>query len=147
MTITAPPSLPPAALHLALHGAMVLLVGLLMGAPYASAIKRGAAAHTVNAWRVAHASLPMGATLMLATASVMAVIPMAETLRWLASVPMIVSAYAFCVSTSLAAMTGERGLQSGGQGWGRVVYGLNMVGVLGSLVSAVVLLCALGAGL
>lgn len=121
MSISAPASLPPAALHLVFN-----------------------CAHTVNVWRVAHASLPMGATLMLATASLLAAIPMAEALRWLVAVPMIVSAYAFCVSTSLAAMTGERGLQSGGPGWGRLVYGFNMVGVLGSLVSAVTFLCALG---
>ena len=59
----------PAARHLVFHGAIVLLFGLLLGAPYAKAIKREAAAHVVNSWRVAHLSLPIGATLMLATAA------------------------------------------------------------------------------
>ena len=54
----------PAARHLAFHGAVVLLFGLLLGAPYARSIKRQAAAHIVNSWRVAHLSLPIGATLL-----------------------------------------------------------------------------------
>ena len=63
--------MPTSARHLIFHAAVVLLFGLLLGAPYARAIKRGAAAHVVNSWRVAHLSLPIGATLMLATAPVL----------------------------------------------------------------------------
>lgn len=65
--------------HLAFHGAVVLLVGLVCGAPYGRAINRGAAAHTVNAWRVAHASLPIGATVMLAVSGVVSAFVVPET--------------------------------------------------------------------
>ena len=57
--------------HLAFHGAVVLLVGLLCGAPYARAVNRNAAADVVHSWRVAHASLPIGAMLMFAVAALL----------------------------------------------------------------------------
>jgi len=133
--------MPAAARHLVFHAAIVLLFGLLLGAPYAKAIKRDAAAHIVNSWRVAHLSLPIGATLMLATAA--AVLPSLAVpawAMWLIAVALIVSAYGFCVSTPLAAISGQRGLSSGGTGLGRLVYLGNVVGAVASIVAAVALL-------
>lgn len=43
--------------HLVFHRAIVLLFGLLSGAPYARAINRKKPAPISHAWRVAHASL------------------------------------------------------------------------------------------
>jgi hypothetical protein len=133
----------PAARHLVFHGAIVLLFGLLLGAPYAKAIKREAAAHIVNSWRVAHLSLPIGATLMLATAAVLPWLTVPAWMLWLIAVALIVSAYGFCVSTPLAAISGQRGLSfEGTAGWGKLVYLGNMVGAVASIVAAVALLVA-----
>ncbi|MET3179095.1 UNVERIFIED_ORG: vacuolar-type H+-ATPase subunit I/STV1 [Variovorax guangxiensis] len=133
----------PAARHLVFHGAIVLLFGLLLGAPYAKAIKREAAAHIVNSWRVAHLSLPIGATLMFATAAVLSSLSAPAWLLWIVSVALIVSAYGFCVSTPLAAVSGQRGLSSdGATGLGKLVYLGNMVGAVASIVGAVALLVA-----
>ncbi len=134
--------MPTCARHLIFHAAVVLLFGLLLGAPYARAIKRGAAAQVVNSWRVAHLSLPIGATLMLATAPLLASLAVAETVKWIIVVTLVVSAYGFCVATPLAAITGERGLASGGKGLGRLVYLGNWIGAVGSVVSAAVFLYA-----
>lgn len=134
--------MPTYARHLIFHAALVLLFGLLLGAPYARAIKRGAAAHVVNSWRVAHLSLPIGATLMLATAPLLASLAVAEAVKWSIVVTLALSAYGFCVATPLAAITGERGLSSGGTGMGRLVYLGNWVGAVCSLVSATVFLYA-----
>ena len=57
--------------HLVFHGSLVLLLGLLLGAPYAQAIKAEADEQIINSWRVAHQSLPIGATLMFAVAAVL----------------------------------------------------------------------------
>lgn len=65
------PRIESSARHLAFHGSVVLLFGLLCGGPYARAIKRAAPAHIVHAWRVAHASLPIGAILMIAVSAVL----------------------------------------------------------------------------
>lgn len=126
--------------QLVFHASIVLLLGLLFGAPYARAIKRKAPAQIVNSWRVAHQSLPLGATLMLAVAGVMGYLQVASTVKWVLAVALIVSSYAFCVSTPLAAITGDRGLGAGSKGLARLVYLGNMVGALASLIAAVLLL-------
>ena len=128
--------------HLVFHGAVVLLFGLLLGAPYARAIKRDAAAHIVNSWRVAHLSLPVGATLMLAVAALLPLLAIDAQVKWIIALALIVSAYGFCVSTPLAAITGQRELSSGGVGLGKLVNLGNLVGAWGSVVAAVALLYA-----
>ena len=132
----------PSSRHLVFHGAVVLLFGLLLGAPYARAIKRDAAAHIVNSWRVAHLSLPVGATLMLAVAALLPLLAIDAQVKWIIALALIVSAYGFCVSTPLAAITGQRGLSSGGVGLGKLVYLGNLVGAWGSVVAAAALLYA-----
>ena len=132
----------PSSRHLVFHGAVVLLFGLLLGAPYARAIKRDAAAHIVNSWRIAHLSLPVGATLMLAVAALLPLLAVAAQVKWIIALALIVSAYGFCVSTPLAAITGQRGLSSGGVGLGKLVYLGNLVGAWGSVVAAAALLYA-----
>lgn len=47
----------PLAIQLTLHGAIVLLIGLLTGIPYGHAITRKPDENTVRAWRVAHSGL------------------------------------------------------------------------------------------
>ncbi|MBT2323593.1 hypothetical protein J7E62_14680 [Variovorax paradoxus] len=132
----------PSSAHLVFHGAIVLLFGLLLGAPYARAIQRGDADHIVNSWRVAHLSLPIGATLMLAVAALLPSFAVGAQLKWGIAGALIVSAYGFCVSTPLAAITGQRGLSSGGVGLGRLVYLGNMVGAWSSVLAAAAILYA-----
>ena len=132
----------PAARHLAFHGAIVLLFGLLLGSPYARAIKRDAAAQIVNSWRVAHLSLPIGATLMLAVAALLSNMAAPMPLLWFITVSLIVSSYAFCVATPLAAISGQRGLSSGNHGLGHLVYAGNMIGAVASVFAAIALLAA-----
>lgn len=129
-----------AARQLVLHGSVVLLLGLLFGAPYAKAIKRNAPAQIIHSWRVAHQSLPIGATLMLAVAAMLGFFQVGQEVKWALSSSLIVSAYAFCISTPLAAITGDRGLAFGSKGVARLVYLGNMVGAVTSVVGAVLLL-------
>ena len=131
-----------AAHYLVFHGAIILLFGLLLGAPYARAIKKSAPAQIVNSWRVAHLSLPIGATLMFAIAATLPILTIPIYFTWIIAGAFIVSAYGFCVSTPLAAITGQRGLSSGGSGLGKIVYLGNMIGALTSIVGAVALLIA-----
>ncbi len=128
--------------QLIFHGAIVLLFGLVLGVPYARAIKRGAPAPIVNSWRVAHLSLPIGATLMFAIAAVLPALTVSTPVAWIIAIALIVSSYAFCVATPLAAITGERGLASGGVGLGQLVYLGNMLGAWSSLVAALTLVFA-----
>ena len=88
----------PSARHLALHGAIVLLIGLACGGPYGRAINRSAPAHIVQSWRVAHASLPMAGILMLAVAALLSHFTVEGYVKWLIALALIASSYAFCVS-------------------------------------------------
>lgn len=133
--------------QLAFHGAIVLLFALFLGAPYAKAIKANAAPQVVNSWRVAHQSLSLGAALMFSVAAVMPLLVTSQLLAWAVSLCLIVSSYAFCVSTPLAAITQDRGLTSGAGGLARLVYFGNLVGAASSLVGAFILVLASGASL
>jgi hypothetical protein len=131
-----------AARHLAFHGAIVLLYGVLLGAPYARAINGNAPAHIVNSWRIAHQSLPIAAALMLAVAGVLSHLTVSQPVLWLIAILFIASNYAFCVSMPLAAVTGHRGLAPGGTGLKRVVFVGNVAGAWLSVAGCLALLYA-----
>lgn len=128
--------------HLVFHATVVLLIGLLYGAPYARAIKRNLPAHVVHSWRVAHQSIPLGAALMFAVAGILTSFAVGPVFKWAIVGSLIVSSYAFCVSTPLAAITENRGLQRGSQGLAGLVYWGNMVGAGTSLLAATLLAVA-----
>ena len=128
--------------QLAFHGAVVLLIGLLCGAPYGRAINRGSPAHVTAAWRLAHGSLPISAAIMFAICAVLSALPIADSLRWIIAISLIISSYAFCISLPLAATVGHRGLSSGGPLSAKLVFAGNSLGALGSLVAAVALVYA-----
>ena len=128
--------------QLVFHGAVVLLIGLLCGAPYGRAVNRKAPERIVHSWRVAHASIPLGAALMFGVAAVLSDLQGGASLKWVVAVFFIVSSYAFCFSLPLAAVVGQRGLSSRGPTSAKVVYVGNMVGAASSLVAAAVLLYA-----
>jgi len=137
----------PASQHLAFHGTIVLLVSLLLGAPYARAIKSNAPPQVVNSWRVAHQSLSLGAALMFSVAAVLPALAKSQLLAWSVSFCLIVSSYAFCVATPLAAITRDRGLAAGAAGLARLVYWGNILGAVSSLVGAFALVIAAGLSL
>jgi hypothetical protein len=128
--------------HLAFHGSIVLLVGLLCGAPYGRAINRNAPNHIVHSWRVAHASLPLGAILMFAVAALLSSFAVATQVKWFIAITLIVSSYAFCLSLPLAAMTGHRGISSGGPLISKFIFAGNMLGSLASLAASLSLVYA-----
>ena len=132
----------PSARHLAFHATIVLLIGLLCGAPYARAINRNAAPHIIHSWRVAHASLPMGAILMLAVSAVLSAFAVTAQVKWFIAVTLIVSSYAFCFSLPLAAIVGHRGLSSQGPVAAKLVYAGNVLGAWTSLAATLVLVYA-----
>ena len=132
----------PSSRHLAFHGTIVLLLGLLCGGPYARAVNRNAAAHIVHSWRVAHASLPIGAMLMFAVAGLLSWFAVAVELKWLIAAALIVSSYAFCFSLPLAATVGHRGLSSKGPFAAKLVFLGNMLGAWASVVAALALVYA-----
>lgn len=125
--------------QLVFHGAVVLLVGLLCGAPYGRAVNRNAPEHIVRSWRVAHASIPLGAALMFGVAAVLSHLGGGAFLKWAIALFLIVSSYAFCFSLPLAAVVGHRGLSADGPISAKFVHAGNVIGAVSSLAAAVVL--------
>lgn len=125
--------------QLIFHGSTILLVGLLCGAPYGRAIVGGKAEATVNAWRLAHLSLPIGAILLFALAAVVPQLQLHAFALALMVWAFVVSGYAFTVALPLGAYYGHRGLTSKPPLLNRVVYTGNVIGALSSLVGAVLL--------
>jgi hypothetical protein len=128
--------------HLAFHGTIVLLFGLLLGAPYAKAINRSAPAQIVNSWRVAHQSLPIAAMLMFSVAALLSSFAVAPVMSGFIAVTLIGSSYLFCLSMPLAAITGHRGLTRGKNWQQNVVLVANIGGAWLSLAAAVALIYA-----
>jgi hypothetical protein len=134
-------------LHLVFHGSIVLLFGLLLGAPYGKAIKRGAPENIVNSWRVAHSSLSLGGATLLAVAAVLQSLNVSIALQWSIAGAWIVSSYAFCIALPIAAITGDQGLASGSIGLARLAYLGNVTGAIFSLLGATALVFSAGMAL
>lgn len=126
--------------QLILHGGIILLVGLLSGAPFGRAIVHGKSEATVRAWRVAHSGLAMGGVLLLALALVVPQLQLSASALAVLVWAFIASGYGFAVALPLGAHYGHRGLTSGPPFLNRVVYFGNMIGVAGSLVGTLILL-------
>ncbi|MDR7149567.1 ABC-type polysaccharide/polyol phosphate export permease [Hydrogenophaga palleronii] len=133
--------------HLIFHGSVVLLFGLLLGAPYGKAINREASAHIVNSWRIAHQSLPIAAILMFSVAAVLTSLSVSAALSWFIAGCLIASSYFFCISMPLAAITGHRGLTRGKTTPENVVLFANVAGAWLSLFAAICLVYAAAASL
>jgi hypothetical protein len=133
--------------HLAFHGAIVLLIGLLLGIPYGRSIGRNAEPHIVHSWRIAHASLPMGAVLMLAVSAILSSLAVTSQIKWVLTISLIVSVYTFCLSMPLAAVTGHRGLSARGPIGAKLVFIGYMIGAFASLIAASILVYATFASL
>jgi hypothetical protein len=128
--------------HLLLNAVIIYLVGLLAGFPYGAAINRSDSEVRIRQWRLAHGSLVVGATTMIAIAAVLSHLNVGEFARWLIAGSSIASGYGFAVALPAGAWVGKRGLTADGPLSNQVVFAGNALGVGGSLLSAVVLLYA-----
>ena len=125
--------------QLILHGAVILLVGFLCGAPLGSASVRGKD-EAARAWRVAHSSLILGGVLLLALAGVISHLELSAFGLALLVWAFVASSYVFAVVLPLAAHYGHRGLTSAPPFLNRILYLGNMVGAGGLLLGAIVFL-------
>jgi hypothetical protein len=125
---------------LLLNGALVLLAGLLAGAPMGAAINRKRAESVIRGWRVAHSGLTMGGIMLLAVALVVPHLVLSNVLVYLLVGAFVVSAYGFVVALPLGAWKGHRGLKSEPPGVNSIVYAGNLAGAYGSLLGTLILI-------
>ena len=130
----------PASSILLFTGFLVLLCGLLTGAPLGSAINRGADEESIRAWRVTHSSLINGGVMLLAISAVLPQLAFPQGWQLAASVLLSMSAYAFSFALLFGAWKGHRGLQRGTTAAGNLVYFVNMLAVILSIAATALFL-------
>jgi len=128
--------------YLMFHAVIVLLIGLLAGIPYGRAIITKNNERLIEAWRVAHAALPIGAILMLALSALLTDLNIVANLKWAISILFILSGYAFVWALMLGPVVGYRGLSSRGPIAAKLVYCGNLLGAITSLFGTLILLYA-----
>lgn len=127
-------------LQLLFHGAIVMLIGLLSGIPYGSAINKGKQESVIRAWQVAHSGLAMGGTTMIAVAGVINQLEIDAIALNILVWSSVISGYGFCLALPYGAWVGHRGLAMGKTVQSNIVYLGNIVGAWGSLVSTLALI-------
>ena len=127
-----------------LHGAVVLWTGLAGGYFHARAINTGQ--HEV-AWRVVHSGASMGGTMLLAMAWPLRFVELPAwgigTLAW----TLLGGTYFLVAGMIIAAITGDRGIASGGGRINRLVHFLYALGGSAALVGCSLFLIGVARGL
>ena len=118
--------------HMVLHGALVVVIGLLAGLPYAFVLT-GAMAGEERAWKMAHLEGVLNGLMLVAVGAAGDAIALSKRQsRWL-EWSLIVAAYGNVLGATLGAISGERGLAPEGPLANFAVYALFMVAVVAVL--------------
>jgi hypothetical protein len=116
-----------------LHGAVVILIGLLAGFPYVYVIS-GQLAGEERAWRMAHLEGILNGLVVMAVAAGGARIALSAGHQRLLAASLIVAAYGNAVASILGAVFGVRGLGLQGPVANLVVFLLFSLAIVGILL-------------
>jgi hypothetical protein len=124
------------------HGAIVVLLGLLAGFPFAFVIL-GTMTGDVRAWRMAHLEGLLNGLVMFAVTALSSRLVLSAGRQSLLAGCLIVTGYGNVVASIVAASLNVRGLAAGGSVGNTVVYLLFVVAVV--TITLAMVLVALGA--
>ena len=123
---------PDAQRRLVLHGAIILLVGLLCG--YAAVVEEaGGAGRT---WTAAHSALLMLGVWLMASAAVLPLLELPRREREALLLSLTGGAYGFMAAVVIQAATGVRAISPDVQGISLVAFAANLLAVLGTILAA-----------
>ena len=135
------------ALQVAFHGILLVVLGMLVGLPFADAITSHSGPEVERAWRVAHASLVTAGTLYIAIAAIAHHLilprPAAAFVTW----SFVLSTYAFAFAFVVGPVVGARGLEPTGPPLNVLVFVVLVTSLLASFISVVLVLWGLFAAL
>lgn len=120
---------------LVLNGLLVLLVGLLAGAPYGAAVVNGWGAEAERAWKLAHMEGVQNGVLALALAAVAGRLALGATAARVIVWGVVLAAWGNTAGSLLAALTGARGLAPEGPAANWLVFVAYMFGMWGVLIA------------
>ncbi len=124
----------PLQMQIVLHGAIVLVVGLLCGIPFGVAVGSTWGDEAVRAWRVAHSGGVTVGLMLIAIGAVLHRLLLGDRAISVLVWSLVVSGYSFTFGMVLAATAGVRGLRAAGPVLNWVVFTAYMAGTLGALV-------------
>jgi hypothetical protein len=125
---------------LTLHGATILLLGLLAGLP---AVSEELADLHPTLWRAAHGALLLAGVWLLASAALLPTLALPQRQRTTLTWSLLTAGYAFTAAVLIQAVTGVRALAPHGTISSWVAYLANLTTVAAGILAA--LLTALGA--
>ncbi len=135
------------ALQIAFHGILMVVLGMLVGLPFADAITSHSGPEVERAWRVAHASLVTAGTLYIAIAAIAHHLILARPAAAFVTWSFVLSAYAFAFAFVVGPVVGARGLEPTGPPLNVLVFVILVPALLASLISVVLVLWGLFAAL
>jgi len=115
---------------LALHGAILLVIGMLAGVPYGQAIVDAWGDEAVRAWKLAHMEGLTNGLLVLAVAGVGGLLALGPRARRVLVATLLLGAWANTVGGIVAALVGVRGLDPKGAPENWLVFPIWMLGFL-----------------
>ena len=123
---------PDAQRRLVLHGAIILLAGLLCG--YAAVVEEvGGSGRT---WTAAHSALLMLGVWLIATAAVLPLLELPRREREALLLSLTGGAYGFTAAVLIQASTGVRAISPDVTGISLVAFAANLLAVLGTILAA-----------
>ena len=115
------------------HGAVVILLGLLAGFPYALVVT-GSLGGSERAWRMAHLEGVLNGLLVIVVAAVWDRLALDGWKRDVLAWSLVLIAYGNVVASVIGATFSVRGLEPGGSPSNTLVYLLFMMAVVGIVV-------------
>ncbi len=123
-------------LHYFLHGLVILMIGLVAGFPFASAIKHKNGKEV--AWRVVHSGASVAGTMLIAIGALINRLSLSSVHQSLIFYGIVLSTYILVLGMGLAAISGERGIGNSGEErtskW-KIVYYCYGIGAVGTILS------------
>jgi hypothetical protein len=120
--------------QLVFHGAIVMLLGLLAGFPFAWVIG-GTMEGDLRAWRMAHLEGVLNSLLLLAVAGFLGRLALDARKQTILTWALVVTAYGNIVASIIGAATGNRGLEPTGPAANMVVFVLFIVAIVAVVVA------------
>jgi hypothetical protein len=134
-------------LQIAFHGTLLVVLGMLVGLPFANAITGGSGPEVVRAWRVAHTSLVTAGTLYLAVAAVGHHLVLSSRAANAITGSLVLSAYVSAFAFVVGPAVGARGLEPTGPVLHVLIFAILAAALLAIFVSALLVLRGLYAAM
>ncbi len=130
-------------IQIAFHGVLLVVLGMLVGLPFADAITAQSGPEIERAWRVAHTSLVTAGTLYVAIAAIAHHLMLPGRAAAFVTWSFVLSAYAFSFALVVGPVVGARGLEPTGPPLNVLIFALFVASLLLSFFSVVIVLWGL----